>query len=179
MAIGSDEFAEFVAARWGALFRTAYLLTGDARQAEDVTQGALANTFAGLGRIRDRQALEAYVRRAQTNLVISAVRRPGHRAEHLTALPPERRAVDEVDATAGRLVLAEALDRLSPRQRAVVVLRFYDDLSVTQTAAALGCSEGNVKKTTHEALHRLRALVPVDPEAGPLGEELLSEGSGR
>lgn len=162
MAIGSEQFAEFVAARWPALFRTAYLLTGDPRRAEDVTQSALANSFARRASIRDAHALEAYVRRAQTNLVISAARRPGHRAEHLTAVPPERGAPDPIDGTAGRIDLAQALDRLSPRQRAVVVLRFYDDLSVAQTAIALGCSEGNVKKTTHEALARLRTLVPVE-----------------
>ena len=90
MTIGSAEFEQFVAARWPALFRTAYLLTGDARLAEDVTQSALANTYARRARIRDAHALEAYVRRAQTNLVISASRRPGHRGEQLTDAPPER-----------------------------------------------------------------------------------------
>ena len=68
----------------------------------------------------------------------------------------------------------DALDRLSPRQRAVVVLRFYDDQSVATVAQALGCSEGNVKKITHEALGRLRTLVPLDPDS-----DLLTEGSGR
>lgn len=174
MAIGSAEFAEFVAARWAALFRTAYLLTGDARTAEDITQSALANTYAHRSRIRDDHALEAYVRRAQANLVISAARRPGFRGEQLTDTPPERRGVDESADATTRLDLRAALDRLSPRQRAVVVLRFYDDLPVDQVATALGCSEGNVKRITHEALARLRGLVPIDSD-----HDLLSEGSAR
>ncbi len=174
MSIGSAEFAEFVAARWPALFRTAYLLTGDARQAEDVTQSALANTYARRSRIRDDYALEAYVRRTQANLVISAYRRPGHRGEQLTDAPPERHGTDQIAESTDRLALRDALDRLSPRQRAVVVLRFYDDQSVATVAQALGCSEGNVKKITHEALGRLRTLVPLDPDS-----DLLTEGSGR
>ncbi|MFN8195233.1 MAG: SigE family RNA polymerase sigma factor [Nocardioidaceae bacterium] len=177
MTIGSAEFEQFVAARWPALFRTAYLLTGDARLAEDVTQSALANTYARRARIRDAHALEAYVRRAQTNLVISASRRPGHRGEQLTDAPPERGGSDDIAHATERLDLREALDRLSPRQRAVVVLRFYDDLSVAQVAQTLGCSEGNVKKVTHEAIQRLRGLVPVDLDSDLLGE--LSEGSAR
>lgn len=175
MTIDSAEFEQFVAARWPALFRTAYLLTGDAGTAEDLTQSALANTFARRSRIRDAHALEAYVRRAQTNLVISASRRPGFHRERLTDQPPERGGAGDEAATVGdRLDLHAALERLSPRQRAVVVLRFYDDLAVSEVAAAIGSSEGNVKRITHEALQRLRTLVPFDADS-----DLLSEGSPR
>lgn len=174
MTIDSAEFEQFVAARWPALFRTAYLLTGDAGTAEDLTQSALANTFARRSRIRDAHALEAYVRRAQTNLVISASRRPGFHRERLTDQPPETGGGDEITAAGERLDLRAVLERLSPRQRVVVVLRFYDDLAVSDVAAAIGSSEGNVKRITHEALQRLRTLVPFDADS-----DLLSEGSPR
>lgn len=172
MAVESEQFAEFMAARWAALFRTAYLLTGDTRRAEDVTQQALANTFARRSKVRDVGALEAYVRRALTNLVISESRRSARRSERLTADPPEapHPAPTETDNAATSLDLDSALARLSRQQRAVVVLRFYDDQSVAEVANTLGCSEGNVKRVTHDALTRLRTMVPVDPDTDLLGE---------
>lgn len=170
MGVDREQFAEFVAARWAALFRTAYLLTGDPRRAEDVTQTALANTFARRAKIRDLEAVEAYVRRAQANLVISERRRGSFRREWLTAEPPDRPDATPSPGPADELGLHAALGRLSRQQRAVVVLRFYDDLSVADTAAALGCSEGNVKRITHEALGRLRGWVAIDSDADLSGE---------
>jgi RNA polymerase sigma-70 factor (sigma-E family) len=157
-----DGFREFVLARSAALTRTAYLLTGDRGLAEDLLQSALAKTAVRWPAVRRGGDPEAYIRRVLYNEFVSGWRRRQRRpAESLTGAPPERpHRVDEFDRTLQRLSLERALGQLTTSQRAVVVLRFYEDRSEAQTAELLGCSVGTVKSQTHRALARLRELAP-------------------
>lgn len=153
----TDElFTELVAASWGSLYRTAYLLLGDRAEAEDLVQSALAQTYASWTKVRDVDAAPAYARTALHNTAASWFRKRSWRNERPTEELPED--VLETDPSL-RPTLLDALDRLAPRQRAVVVLRFYEDLSVADTARALQVAEGTVKSQTSEALARLRALL--------------------
>ncbi|SBT48976.1 SigE family RNA polymerase sigma factor [Micromonospora narathiwatensis] len=154
----SETFHEFVVQRSAALSRTAYLLTGDHQLAEDLLQSALARTYRHWRRIRGGDP-EAYVRRAMYHQQVSWWRRR-RVVERLAPEPVERGGGDHADTTALRLSLVDALRRLTARQRAVVVLRFYEDLTEAQVAEALGCSLGTVKRHGHEALRRLRDFVP-------------------
>jgi RNA polymerase sigma-70 factor (sigma-E family) len=153
----SDEaFTEFVVASWPSLYRTAYLLLGDRELAEDLVQTALAKTYASWSRIRDVGAARGYARKTLVNTASSWFRKGGWRAERPTELI-ESGSYDE-DPTVRPAVTA-ALASLAPRQRAVVVLRYYEDLSVAETATALRCSEGTVKSQTSDALTKLRGLL--------------------
>jgi RNA polymerase sigma-70 factor (sigma-E family) len=157
-----EDFEAWVRARSGALARTAYLLTGDVHLAEDLLQDTLARV-ADRWRWLSRSAEpDAYARRVMHNLSIDRWRRRSVRpAEVLTAEHPElRRPGDDADALERRLVLGTALARLTPKQRAVLSLRFYEDLTETQTAAVLGCSPNTVKSQTRQALERIRVLAP-------------------
>jgi RNA polymerase sigma-70 factor (sigma-E family) len=150
------EFTEMVHASWPRLYRTAYLLLGDAAEAEDLVQTALAKTYAAWPRVRDVEAAPGYARTVLLNTAATWFRRRSWRNERPTeALPEPTHHPDHTDRPA---VLA-ALGALPLRQRAVVVLRYYEDLSVGQTARALGCSEGTVKSQTSDALARLRVLL--------------------
>jgi RNA polymerase sigma-70 factor (sigma-E family) len=153
-----EGFQEFVAARGGALSRTAFLLAGDHHAAEDLVQSALAKAAARWWQIRDGGQPEAYVRRIMINEQISWWRR---RPARPVAEVPERAGPDGGQRVLDRIVLDQALDRLSPRQRATVVLRFYEDLSEADTASVMDCSVGTVKRYTHEALTRLRESLPM------------------
>jgi RNA polymerase sigma-70 factor (sigma-E family) len=154
----SEEFGEFVVAYGAKLSRTAYLLTaGDHFAAEELLQSALAKTAVHWRRVAEGGSPAAYVRRAMVNERISWARR---RRAYSVAAVPEQRVADPADRTADRLTLAAALAALPPRQRAAVVLRFYEDMSEADTAEAMGCSVGTVKSQTHDALRRLRALLP-------------------
>ena len=151
-----EQFTEFVHASWGSLYRTAYLLLGDHAEAEDLVQTALAKTYASWHRVRDLNAAPGYARTTLVNTASSWFRRRSWRNEQPTGELPE--AVHEHDPSQ-RPTLAHALGQLPPRQRAVVVLRFYEDMSVAQTAEVLGCSQGTVKSQTSDALTRLRSLL--------------------
>lgn len=143
-----------------ALSRTAYLLTGDHQLAEDLLQSALASTYRHSRRVRDGNPV-AYVRQAMHREQISWWRRR-RPAEHLSGEPVDRRGVEDVAAdVVNRVTLVRALAQLPPRQRAVVVLRFYDDLTEAETARVLGCAVGTVKRQAHDALARLRVLLPA------------------
>ncbi|HWB37068.1 MAG TPA: SigE family RNA polymerase sigma factor, partial [Rugosimonospora sp.] len=147
---------EFVRARSSALGRTAYLLTGDRHDAEDLLQTALARAATRWERLDDP---EAYVRRVLYTQAVSGwrarLRRP---VEWLGPEPPPSPAPpEEVEV---RVVLDGALRRLTPKQRAVLVLRYYEDRTESQAAEILGCSVGTVKSQTRHALARLRALSP-------------------
>nr|WTA67873.1 SigE family RNA polymerase sigma factor [Micromonospora sp. NBC_00855] len=159
----TETFHEFVVHRTPALSRTAYLLTGDHQLAEDLLQSALARTYRHWRRIRDGDP-EAYVRRVMYHQQVSWWRRR-RLTERLEAQPTERPGDDHSEATALRLSLVNALRGLTPRQRAVIVLRFYEDLTEAQAAAVLGCSVGTVKRHGHDAIRRLcaTALDLVDP----------------
>jgi RNA polymerase sigma-70 factor, ECF subfamily len=154
-----DEFRRFVAARSAALLRTAHLLTGgDRALAEDLLQVALTRTYLAWHRIDDPGAVEAYVRTTLARTAASWWRRRWH-GERATEVLPEQVdddrtvALDERDAW-WRLVRA-----LPARQRAVVVLRFYEDLTEAETARALGLSVGTVKSHTARALAALRTAA--------------------
>jgi RNA polymerase sigma-70 factor (sigma-E family) len=155
-----DSFEQYVAARRGALLRTAYLLTGDAHDAEDLVQVALVKVVPRWARIADDP--EAYVRKVLVHESVSRWRRRRWREVHTDRLPD---AATE-GPSAERVALQQALVRLPPRQRAVIVLRYYDDLTEAETARLLGIAVGTVKSQARDALVRLRQLVP------DLGDEL-------
>lgn len=146
-------FEEFVATRQRGLLRAAWLLTGDWAAAEDLVQTALVRAWPHWRRLDDEPAAEAYVRRVMLNAYLSA-RRRRWRGETPTADLPEQPA-PAADADL-RGALVDAVRRLPRRQRAVVVLRFFDDLTEAQAASVLGCSVGTVKSQTSKALAGLR-----------------------
>lgn len=150
------EFSEFVAAAWGSLYRTAYLMVGNHAVAEDLVQTAMTNTYASWHKVRELGAARAYARTAVVRSATSWFRTRARRREHITDDLPETPYFPDHST---RPVLLDALRHLPPRQRAVVVLRFYEDLSVAQAADALGCSEGTVKSQTSAALSKLRILL--------------------
>ncbi|WP_420032050.1 SigE family RNA polymerase sigma factor [Streptomyces sp. cg28] len=154
-----ERFREFVDSRWGALLRVANLLTGgDQHEAEDLVQTAL---MKALDRWRHVEDPERYVRKVMYRHQVSRwrLRRP-HR-EPTFAAPPESLGVaDGTSAADLRIAVGQALARLTPRQRAVLVLRYFEDLSETEVASTLGCSVGTVRSTTHRSLARLRGLAP-------------------
>lgn len=154
-----EEFVELVHAVWPALYRTAVLLVREHALAEDLVQTALARTYSHWHRIRDVGAAHAYARRALVNTATSTFRRRAFRGERPTAVLPERAAPGAGAGPDERIDVLAALARLAPEQRAVVVLRFYDDLSVQDTADALGVTAGTVKSQTSAALARLRVLL--------------------
>ena len=150
-------FEEFVRARTGALARTAYLLTGDRHHAEDLVQTALAKAAVRWASLDDA---EAYVRRVMYTQAVSwwrVMRR--RRSEVLVAAPPERGSEQRGDPEL-RVVLAQALAKLTPKQRAMLIVRFYEDRTEVETAELLSVALGTVKSQTRHALRRLRALAP-------------------
>ena len=158
-----DEFASFVRAQVAALTRSAYLVTGDRQHAEDLVQVALARVAARWERLDDPAA---YARRVLYTQAVNWWRRRGARvAETLTARPPEPAALSVEPEVA--IVLRQALRRLTPRQRAVLVLRFYEDRTEVETAALMGCRVGTVKSQTRHALDRLRRIAPELADLAP------------
>ena len=154
-------FNEYVVARTGALSRVAYLLTGDHHLAEDLLQVGLARLASRWPEVRHGSP-DAYVRRILVNELISWRRRRTfhERPADFHAEPPLVPEADRTNAVLRRLIVGRALAQLAPKQRAVLVLRFYEDLSEAETADLLGCAIGTVKSQTHHALARLRELAP-------------------
>jgi RNA polymerase sigma-70 factor (sigma-E family) len=159
MAADELTFGEFMAARWGPLYRTAFLLTGDRHEAEDLLQGALARTCVKWDGIRDKRAADSYVRQAMVNQMARQWRRRGR--EVVTDEVPDRGHGGGVDVRADHLALWEEIRKLPPRMRATLVLRYVEDLTAEDTARQLGCSVGSVKSQTHHAIKRLRAALPT------------------
>ena len=150
---GYADFEEFVVARRAALLRTAYLLTGDHHDAEDLVQSALIKVVPKWARIKDHP--EPYVRKVLARESVNRWR--GRRWREVTTdVVPETMHNDSTD----RIALLEELRRLSPQQRAVLVLRYFDDLTEVDAAAALGISVGTVKSHARDALARLRTQQP-------------------
>ena len=141
-----------------ALSRHACLLTGDHQLAEDLLQSALASTYRRWRAVRENNP-DGYVRRAMYHQHISWWRRR-RVPEHLTAAPSPAAHADPAEVTVLRLTLGQALAQLSPRQRAVILLRYYEDLTESQAADVLGCRLGTVKRHGHDALRRLREIAP-------------------
>ncbi len=159
-----DDFDEFVAGSLEPLLRTAYLITWDAGEAEDLVQECLLKIARRWPRIRRMAQPQAYARRILVNLALDGARartaRRGELAEE-TALAEEV-ARDMLSGLEARAELLEALARLTPRQRAVLVLRYFNDLTEAQTAEVLGCSPGTVKSNASRGLARLReVLAPI------------------
>jgi RNA polymerase sigma-70 factor (sigma-E family) len=161
-----EEFAQFIEARERALQRTAWLLTGDWALAEDLVQTALARSWPRWERIRRRDDPEIYVRRVMVNTWLTWRRRKW-RGEHAAADLPEGPVPGDMAAeVAVRMAVQSALGSLPRRQRAVLVLRVFDDLSEAQVAHLLGCPPGTVKSTMSRALAKLRG----DPQLAELME---------
>lgn len=153
-----EEFREYVVRATPSLLRVGYLMTGNRSDAEDLVQTALAKTYLAWPRIRDRESVDGYVRRVMLNTRTSWWRK----SRHLTTTSLEDRAVEPHDPRDALSdvdlhdALWASLGSLSQRQRAAVVLRYYEDLSEPETAAVLGVSVGTVKSTVSRALRKLR-----------------------
>jgi RNA polymerase sigma-70 factor (sigma-E family) len=152
-------FAEFVDTRQRALQRTAWLLTGDWGLAEDLVQTSLARTWPRWERIRRRDDPEIYVRRVMVNTWASWSRRKWRGERPATDMPDGAAPGDVAAEATTRVAVRAALGSLTSRQRAVVALRVFDDLTEVQTAEVLGCAVGTVKSTMSQALSRLRTDI--------------------
>lgn len=163
MARADDEFVEFAQASSSRLLHAAYLLTGDRHQAEDAAQAALVRTYAAWSRVRRKDAY-AYARTVLTNLITDQWRRPLR--EYATESVPDRPAPrDMADDIARRQWLIDALDVLSARERAVIVLRHFFDVAESEVARELNLSLGTIKSLNSRGLAKLR--VSVEPPAAP------------
>ncbi|MEV0904920.1 SigE family RNA polymerase sigma factor [Streptomyces hokutonensis] len=171
-AEGLESFRDFVDSRSSALLKTAVLLCGGDRHAgEDLLQNALVKVAGRWQRIDEP---EAYVRRILYRQQVSRWRLKWRRREVSVAEPPEAAAApDAASAAELRLVMREALSRLTARQRTVLVLRYFEDLPEADVARLLGCSVGTVRSTTHRSLARLRVLAPELAALGPADAEEL------
>ncbi|MCP2338004.1 SigE family RNA polymerase sigma factor [Actinomadura rupiterrae] len=150
-----EEFRAYVAARGPVMLRAAMRLTGDRAEAEDLLQAALAKTYLAWDRIHDRDAVDGYVRRAMVNTQISWWRRRKldvYPTDELPDLPVD----DHTRRSEMQDALGRALRRLPARQRAAVVLRYYEDMPETEIAEILGVSVGTVKSTVSRAMAKLR-----------------------
>jgi RNA polymerase sigma-70 factor (sigma-E family) len=151
-----DSFTDFVTEQGRALLRTAWLLTGDWAAAEDLVQTTFTKVWRHWDRVQDTNDAVSYVRRMMLNCHLKTLRRRWN-GERPTAVLPEIVCADEHAASEIRASLRAALATLPPRQRAVVVLRYFNDLSEAQTAAELGCSVGTVKSQASRAMATLRS----------------------
>lgn len=153
-----QEFTEFARARTPALLRSAYLLTGDQHLAQDLVQSALGRTLHAWKRVEHP---EAFTRKTMYHLQVRWWRKRA-RTRQIDSLAAARASIpDTTENVARQVALQEALRRLTAKQRAVIVLRFYEDKGVTETAELLNCSIGNVKSQTAKALARLRTGLPT------------------
>ncbi|WP_194926876.1 SigE family RNA polymerase sigma factor [Catenulispora pinisilvae] len=167
------EFQAYMLARWPVLVRTAFLLTGDRFLAEDLAQTALTRVYASWRRVRRVDDVDAYVRRVLVN-ANSARFRKRRVAEQLVGVAADGRSHVPHEPIAQRSALMAALAELPPRQRAVVVLRYWEDLPEREVAAVLGCSVGTVKSQASKALARLRTssvLLDRDPMVSEPGKK--------
>ncbi len=157
MDADGDDFAKFVDQRQRALLRSAWLLTGDWALAEDLVQTALARTWLRWARVRRRDDPEIYVRRVLVSTWVNWSRRKWRGERPREELPDGPAPGDLAAEAVARVAVRGALGALTDRQRAVLVLRVFDDLTEAQTAQILGCAIGTVKSTMSQALARLRA----------------------
>ena len=149
------EFREFVGTRGRSLLRSAYMLTGNLADAEDLVQSALAKTYQAWERIQDRKALDGYVRRAMVNTHISWWRRR-RVDEYPTDDIPDQPAADTSGNSELHDTLQRAIDKLPQRMRAAVLLRYFEDMTEAEVADILGVSQGTVKSTVSRAVAKLR-----------------------
>ncbi len=156
-----EEFGRFVAARGRALCRTAFLLTGDLQVGEDLVQEALTRTYLRRRRLRSAEALEPYARKVLISLFLSSRRRLWHRELPFASVPEEASA-GLLDAAEDRRGLWPTLLELSAQQRAILVLRYFEDLTEADVAAVLGCSPRAVKTHAARGLDRLRKSITLE-----------------
>jgi RNA polymerase sigma-70 factor (sigma-E family) len=156
-----EEFTAYLHARQPSLLRTAYLLTGDRNHAEDVLQTSLAKLYLAWDKVRDRDSVEAYVRRIMVNENNSMWRRGWKKREFATEELPGREVRDQYDEGTND-ALWQVVQTLPPKARAVVVLRYYEQMSEAETADVLGISVGTVKSQCSRALAALRDRVAAD-----------------
>jgi RNA polymerase sigma-70 factor (sigma-E family) len=161
---GTPTYEEYVAARWTPLYRTAYLLTANHADAEDLVQTTLVKTYLSWPKVAGASSPDGYVRRILTNAFLSGRRPLRVTRERLVDEAPEVEVASPDNHD--RLTLWPHIATLPPRQRAVIVLRYYEDLSEQQIADTLGCSTGTVKSTASDALRSLRSRM-ADTEGDP------------
>jgi RNA polymerase sigma-70 factor (sigma-E family) len=152
------DFRSYAASRMRDLRRTAFLLCGDWHHADDVAQTVLTKLYTNWSKVQQRERVDAYARTMLVRATFARGRRLSWRREVSSGELPEAAVVDRPPED--RMVLVDALAKVPPRQRAVLVLRFWEDLDVTDTARTLGCSEGTVKSQTARGLATLRNLLP-------------------
>jgi RNA polymerase sigma-70 factor (sigma-E family) len=159
MAERDRAYVEFVREAEVSLRRTAFLVCGDRAQADDVVQDALYKLYLAWARVQRVGSPFAYARRMVVNAAYDGRRRPWRREVAIADVPDRVAADDFTTGHADRDEVLEALRALGPRQRACVVLRYYEDLSVEQTAEILGCSTGTVKSQASRGLDTLRQAI--------------------
>jgi len=153
-------FTDYFASRSGAMRGTAYLLCGDWHRAEDIVQSTFVKLYRAWHRVSAHHTLDAYTRRILVRTYLDENRRgfffrEKPTADHTDTMAPLAGSPED------RLVLLRALGQVPPRQRAALVLRYWEDMSVEDTARALGCTEGTVKSQTARGLDALRGVVPT------------------
>ncbi|MGO9901974.1 MAG: SigE family RNA polymerase sigma factor [Solirubrobacteraceae bacterium] len=167
MARATSDFDQFVAAHVDDLLRTAYLIAWDEAEAEDLVQECLLKVARRWPRVRSMDQPRAYARRILINIATDGARGRARRRIELDPPPPgaTERPTDPLAALETHVELVEALAQLPPRQRAVLVLRYFHDLTEAQAAAVLGCSPGTVKSNASRGLARLREVFefPLQP----------------
>lgn len=161
------DFVEFATARSRALQRAAYLMVGDPGLAQDLVQEALTKTYLAWPRLRDAGNAEAYTRKAITSTAISWFRRKAWTERPAAELPESGRPSHETTVAESSWLWAAMLE-LPVRQRAAIVLRYYEDLTEAQTAEAMGCAVGTVKSQVSAGLTKLRERLGNDPDLIPL-----------
>lgn len=152
------EFLAFVTSSRSELRRVAYLMCRDWHLAEDITQDALVSLYASWDRIAEPELVMAYARKVVLRKLLDLRRRPWHR-ERVGTIPDLPARPDESAPLDEREVLLRALSALPAGRRACIVLRYFEELSVAETAEVLGCSEGNVKSQTARGITELRRLL--------------------
>ena len=158
-----QDFEQYVLARWATLHRLALLLTGSEAAAQDLVQVTLEKTYVAWPRVSTMESPDGYVRRIMVNTLASSHRRAWRRHEVPMSDPPERPVEEAERMVLDRALLWPLVCALPQRQRAVIVLRYYEDLSEREIADVLGCAVGTVKSNAHDAMVALRRGVAALP----------------
>jgi RNA polymerase sigma-70 factor (sigma-E family) len=166
-------FTEFMSARSASLFRTAYLIVGDHQLAQDLLQESLIKTYIAWPRLRDVSKAEAYTRKTIVTTAISWRRRRSFH-ERPTDPLPDTAVPDPGETVTTHASMVAQLRTLPPRQRAAIVLRYYEDLSEAQTADVMGCSVGAVKSQVSTGLGRLRERLGAHFLTSTRGDEAVN-----